>query len=1729
MKTTTMKRFLNLIMLCSIVSGSLFTPLSTVYAVGSAETTNVAAQQTTTAKTATTTDVATDIGKLTVQLGAAPSQTDNVVVKVNLLKQGQNVATKTVTLVPGQDASELNFENLAEDTYTIELSASGYQTYTQTFNVANNGQKIIVYTGFLNGYDYENTTNHPGVLQLDTTTAYQKADLNGDQKVDTTDQNALIDALQAQSSALQYDLNDDQKVDLADLYDFLKKEALYQQDQATPAKTYPSAIEDELVIQANQIQASEQTQVASGNLADLIKEDNQTPVSLKPASEQAISTENPVDVSFDLKGQTLDSLVVQTSTTGNGIETGTVVVELENGETREFALDATLNTKARSTQTSVGRDENGNFVINLGGQIAVKKVTIKVTKTSDSTNLAEISKVEFVNDTQNKIPEPEMSIPSGLKVTNGSNEFALSWNKEVNVSGYEVVVTANGQSQTYEAKENNLLITTFNGKKLVNNQEYQVKVRSVNGKWSSPYSEVVTAKPVPDKKPPKPDNVEASGTFKAINVSWKKMDDTDSYTVYYKEADATDYQVYVAKTTATSVKIDNLKDETAYQVYVVGHNQLGDSEPSLVAQAKTKSVKAILLPKYKQINTSNGEGKLSNHIESITRGRGYMVDSPLDTQGNSANGLADNDFSSYLRVDDWDEGGAYPGSGKGITVKFDAKYKMNRFTFAEPFDAGSYAYITVKYLDDNGKEQTVNNVSISKKKDAQGGSYYDVKFANPITTNQLKIGIGRYGYPNYVTVAEMNFYHYDSLEDDINALFKDNLHLELQSSVTEKTLTDLQTRLDTKDEVSGEYIMDKANLQAELDMAKAILADKQTGDVLAIDPTITAKKDGHLGFASGLNAWQPLGVSANAGDTVTIYVGAPNAKVGDSTPLTLVPTQYYAESKSLTGQTYALKIGKNEITIPELTSLLTQQGGPLYIAYSGNNANDKYSVRISGGTKTATLNLHNVTDKQERLAKVQTYLNDLQQQVNALNTNQIGYATTGVFSLKENIANNSDIQLQNMMLSLPATQIVAGLNSSSDKAQKLLDSLDEMDQMMNLFYQHKGLSNATGAGDKNRLPSQHLNIRYMRMFAGAFMYAGGNHIGIEWDQTPGLVQGQPLQTNANGKYQAGNLFGWGIAHEIGHNINQASYAIAEITNNYFAQLSQARDTNESVRWSYADVFKKTTSNTKGQSSDVFTQLAMYWQLRLAYDHNYVYQTFNDYQSQFDNLFYARVDSYSRNPASAPQPGNIALQLNGGVEQNFMRLASAAAQKDLSEFFTRWGLIPDQTTLAYMGQFEKESRAIYYGDDDAHTYSLEHQDNASLTQTAGNIDAQASSITVDKLHPNHVKISLKTNLSQDQLAKVQGYEISRTIIENGQPQTQVVGFSTTPEYTDVVASINNRVVSYSVRLVDKNLNYLPAVDLGSVKISSDGSHDKSTWKVSTNMTSKQDQQPDNNDDDPDSTVVKSAITNVIDNNEQTTYTGQVTKGDAYIDFDMGQSLDVCGLKFTGTADASDYNYYIQISQDGKTWKKVQQGSFKGQTTTPQTVYFANASSDKLIGTYDARYVRLTFTNVPNKDITLNEIDILGPSGDNVEFGLSSEQPAIFELKEDYVYDEKQDLKIPKGSLIFTGKYKGNPAYNVVLLYDQAGKIVGGTDEEGALVANQIILADVPENGNLGETSDGTFIYWLDPGKWSKEQLPTQVRAELYRVDDALTNEGQRLVADTNWLKVPSTIEQVTIQK
>lgn len=239
----------------------------------------------------------------------------------------------------------------------------------------------------------------------------------------------------------------------------------------------------------------------------------------------------------------------------------------------------------------------------------------------------------------------------------------------------------------------------------------------------------------------------------------------------------------------------------------------------------------------------------------------------------------------------------------------------------------------------------------------------------------------------------------------------------------------------------------------------------------------------------------------------------------------------------------------------------------------------------------------------------------------------------------------------------------------------------------------------------------------------------------------------------------------------------------------------------------------------------------------------------------------------------------------------------------------------------------------------------------------------------------------------------------------------------------------------------------------------------------------------------------------------------------VTLDFHKTLAATGFKYTVTSGTPAQEYEIQISTDGAQWTTVATGTFNSGEVN--TVYFVNENNDPWVCTYDASQLRLIVKAAAGTEISISELDVLGPTGDNVELLTDG----MGYLAEDYSYAEGES--IPAGSLVFTGSYKGNPAYNVVLLYDQDGNIVGGLDDQGNLTAQQIILAPDPENGQLGEVSEGYWVYWIEPDQLANVELPTAVRAELYRVDNAITNEGQRLTSDTLLVQLPDTLPQIVL--
>lgn len=1643
----------------------------------------------------------------------------------------KTVGSASVTLQGNSaDPGYVSFPGLAEGKYTLRVSGEGFGNFTQELAVESGAYTVNLTTGFLEGVNYQAGAVHPGVLLL--------GDVNGDGAVDEKDKEALVGTIdrynlngdeEAREEDLLFDLNGDKKINLVDL-EYL---ARCYTDKNGSGRDVSASVEESVSPGVITVQKGQGT-VVEGDPAALLQ--GESMVTLKPEGG-TISDQTPVSVEFDFdaagKEAMADGIIIKTAqenpvtkaviTVGYNDEAGSYYEE-------QVPVAEDVHFLLKSSEVRAERDGSGNIHIYLGSQVALKKVTLTIMGTRN-TNLAEISKVEFVNGMEQRIPQPEMDVPENLKASVSSETISLTWDPCVNVTGYEIWIrrVEDGAEDTAMAVRNSVDITSFAGKSLENYKEYIVKVQAVNGTWRSGYGEEVSATPVPNGPPKKPDGVSARGEYQKVIVSWKNMKDTETYNLYYKESGGEEYtKIENIGSNSYAIVADRdggkLKDMTQYTAYVTGVNEFGESGPSLPAAAFTTDLEPPKMTKYNLINTGE-KGEKGAHIVSVSRFGGSMYESLLDTEEDSAWGTVDHDPASYYEKATWDDGGYNPVGGglnarNGLLYEFDAAYKMDTIAFYNPVGISTnYSYLKLSYWDENGTKSNVSGCSLTKKNDAEGRAYYVIKLPQPVEAKKIQFGLARYSAAGTISIAEVYFYYYDELMNEIMALYSDDLHTVLRTEVTQSTIDALRVKINTLDPVSGEYHPDRELLERELQTAEAILNDGALNEPITVHSGITTNDVGR-GFG-GLNAWQPLGVTAAAQEEIMVYVGSNTKKTGDAASLQLVATQYHAESSPMASSGIALKVGPNKITVPKIsTTYGIELGGALYVQYTGSDPNERYAVRVSGGVQVPVLDLYQVTDEAERLARTKTFVEKLQVYVGQMankhqevHQNSSNAQVNWDYDERNCILGATDILLDTMMFSLPAQQIWngAGSGSTEQQARKILDSMDAMEDMMYLFYQHKGL-NKNAAEAVNQIPKGHLNIRYQRMFAGAFMYASGNHIGIEWPEAAGMMGSVPVVSDSEGRYQSGRYFGWGIAHEIGHCINQSAYAVAEITNNYFAVLAQARDNNESVRFSYNNVYDKVTSGTLGKASNVFTQLGMYWQLHLAYDKGYNYKTYENYEEQLQNLFFARVDTYARNTAKAPAPGGIGLNLGGDRDQALMRLSCAAAEKDILEFFRRWGMVPDGDTIAYAAQFEKETRAIYYANDDARVYSL--LGGASSLGTAGTVEAVGEGITatVNANAANQVDFTLSSrNIPQED---VLGYEIVRCSISGGETVKETAGFTTGNTFSDVVY-MNNRTVWYEVTLIDKYLNRSGVKTLSPVKIEHDGSLDKSFWTVGVSGLKSAEEGGTGNEESP-CAPDENPAEKAADGNVNTVYTA-VAEANPEILLEFNRTLTVAGFKFTAGESIPSGSYEIQV-RSGNEWITAASGSF-GQDRIV-SVPFANGDG-KYVSTYSADAAKLILKVPAGSQVSVAEVDVLGPTGDNVDFRRAGDgTAAIGRLAEDYQYGANAEDMIPKGSIVFTGAYKGNPAYNVVMLFDQNGNIVGGVDETGEKQSQQIILAPVPSEGNIQNVSDGTWIYWIEPDQQPNLSGITGVRAELYRVNDALTNEGQRLVSDSLFEAVPA---------
>jgi len=527
--------------------------------------------------------------------------------------------------------------NLSPGNYTVRIQAAKFAEYSQSVQMEEGYiKKIRVCTA---------ETALEGKAARGW---FRSGDVNLDGVIDKKDVDAVLSAIRNQPDSAECDVNGDGKTDIADLQCVV---------QSMEEAAKESAIERQKMIPFSDLQATDGTKT-EGMEAFL---NHQGSLGLVPAdSEKEISQDNPVSLAYTLAGDTENNDLIpqmqgmticapsqaqQGDEVSSEITDGevTVVYVDENGQEQTMSVSlaaaaqaSAANYRMARAAASVQTEPDGSLVLDFGTQIAVKRVLIKITGTKKTEPLVNIAKVEFVNNMEERIPAPQLDIPEIKDVEPGDKTLSVTWTPQNNVTGYEVYVSGpvkGGETETQTVRVSNAqhMITSILDKDLIYNGKYTIKVRSVNGAWSSPWSQERTGVVKPQSKPDAPDYVKATGGFCSISVSWKDMEDSDGYMVYYKKAKEadTEFRPVVEGFTETpegtgmiptnSYVIMSLESGVEYEVYVKGWNEMGWGAASLHHVAAAKGV-APKLPGYRLINTSNGTGKVTNHITAAVYG-----------------------------------------------------------------------------------------------------------------------------------------------------------------------------------------------------------------------------------------------------------------------------------------------------------------------------------------------------------------------------------------------------------------------------------------------------------------------------------------------------------------------------------------------------------------------------------------------------------------------------------------------------------------------------------------------------------------------------------------------------------------------------------------------------------------------------------------------------------------------------------------------------------------------------------------------------------------------------------------------------------------------------------------------------------------------------------------------------------------------------------------------------
>lgn len=1551
-----------------------------------------------------------------------------------------SAATGTVTWKTNETmvtSVDVQFTGLSaeanENQYYLELTGTGFQSYrSEVLTLSNYSQGMILGTG-------------------DGT--FTQGDLNGDDRVNEADIEVVKQYLDTENSLA--DLNGDGAVDITDLAMITMASGATGEAQVYQT----SAILSKVVDIASAEQELEGT-IKSGNIASLFTDNSETVRLAAKENESQIALPIPLTAN---EGVELEQVEIVSSTAAP-LEKGVVEVTTVDGNTFEVLFDESTPDGVYAIQT---RDDGRKVVtISLGARVPVKKITIRV-EVVDNQEIV-VEQIKFLKDILPENPVQENTKVQNVKAQAGAEEVTLSWDVFPNITGYKVYY-GTSQNQMTSTVETDRTSCTIKNLKNLTTYYFAVAPISTAGdqKWEGGKSDVVSATPQPASVPDKPDNVTVTPKDTMLQVTWKPGKDTQYSKVQYRVKGQSEFVVLDGEF-QNSTYISGLENGVTYEVQVFGVNIRGNGPVSLTAEG-TPEREDIEAPDLPTVN------RLDNSVIVSATYPTNNTDTKVSV-GQLPSAVYDGDYRTGWVASAW-------WVDKKFTFQFDKAYEMDYFIYVPNLGLDTQNNSGNRYRDYfkkfnisiNGVAIPEGQVSFEKVDD---NSYFIVKFPRSTVTS-LTVEPSQWDGAGNMNLTEVAFYEYDGLADSIEAMFANDSHTALADGVDQATIDALYEKASDVDA----YYVDRAVLLDELENARQLL----NGEELVVRTGFASRSSSADGkYGQTASALQPLGVSALSKQTISVYVEG----LGAGETATLVQWQQYSETGN-TRQSYTLHNGRNRIYLTEIgNSGSGERGGSLYIEYSGSNANAlKLQIRDTSEQKTVVTEIPmlNIDPTQwygksedERKTLIRDYVQELQTYV-------AGLSFPNDSSRKTNIRNVTEIATPSVLLSLPADQVLSGLGGTTvsveDATSKLYNAICAWEQLLFLVNKTQGIIQADADFASYQYPMQtRQNIRFSRMFSGAFMFAAGSYIGIDYNETRAMVTGYPVEMTGSGSGIDGDdlngLYGWGIAHEIGHNMDKIGYA--EITNNIYSLVAQTADTGDMVGQSrlegmYQAIFDKVALRKPGQAGDVFTQLGMYWQLHLAYD---------EAGSPFDgsgaldfyNAFFSKWKAgvHSDAPSKDDQIALIAAEVTG---------------KNLTEFFTRWGMELSVKTKETLAEYENEPRNIWYLNDQSRRDRLNGENKAELT---ANLTAVVE---------NEKQVKLTVTVSGD-ASRVQGYEILR----NGTPVGFLMGNGeNTQTYVDTVGAANHMSFTYSVRVIDKLGYEVATAQAEQVRISYDVTLDATLYDISEYGL----------------------------NQDTNTKNIQITAKD-------GGVLTTSGLKIVGDSIPTDGNYTVTITTtDGRSVVAKSDRFSNSQSENSFLTYWnkpGTDATDTRIWMYDA--TSIVISGIPD-DVSTSNIQLLSYPGDNIAF---TEGASIGILGADYSYtvmDEEGQTKtetIPAGTIIITGSYRGDPIYNSIRVKAKMQSMKPGSNEapvvtEQTLSGETLLFAEIPKDGAVSTISDGFFVF-IPENQESFKQVNEDheenhaagnlvmiaLQAQMWRAVDS-EGSNPRMTSDTLFISVP----------